>query len=132
MSARKPLVWSGAVRWFPRALQAIAGVSKVCNAPDEPLTWDLHRSPHHADSLTRHLLQPYDVDPDTNALHLVHVAWRAVAWCELVQHALELQAVTLDELRSGNVDVVDLPDLIAAKLQRDPDAPQTRSRSTRA
>lgn len=76
-AARKGVpVFSGALRYFPRAIAAVARLSQVANEqhnPGEPLHWSRGKSADHHDALTRHLL-----DADTRFQKLVRVAIRAI------------------------------------------------------
>lgn len=87
---RTPM-WSGLLQYFPKALQAVSRVSWHGNEkhnPGEPMHWARGKSMDQEDCIIRHLINPYDVDPDTGELHIVHAAWRALAAAEL---ALERQ-----------------------------------------
>ena len=85
-AARKAVpVFSGALRYFPRAIAAVAELSRVANDqhnPGEPLHWARDKSADHHDCLARHLLQAGEVDSD-GQLHSAKVAWRALAALEL-------------------------------------------------
>ena len=79
-------VYTGVVKYFPKALKYVSMVSKVGNDqhhPDKPLHWDKLKSTDHEDALMRHLIdhshQPIDND---GILHLAKVAWRALAALE--------------------------------------------------
>jgi hypothetical protein len=70
-------VYSGVVRYFPRALAALAKLSKAGNDqhnPGKPLFWDRSKSGDELDAMMRHVL-----DEDWDA-----VAWRALANLEKV------------------------------------------------
>lgn len=74
-------VFSGVLRYFPDALQAVAQCSKVGNDqhnPGEPLHWARGKSGDELDALTRHLLEAGTMDTD-GVLHSTKVAWRALA-----------------------------------------------------
>ena len=75
-------VWSGVLNYFPDALLAVARVSKAGNDkhnPGQPLHWSRGKSNDHLDCAARHLLTPYEIDPDMGELHIAMVAWRALA-----------------------------------------------------
>ena len=75
-------VASGFIDYFPDAIAAVAALSKASNEkhnPGEPLHWSKDKSNDHDDCLMRHFIERYDFDPDDNFLHLVKVAWRAMA-----------------------------------------------------
>ena len=68
-------LYSGVVKYFPRALAAVAVLSKKGNDqhnPGKPLHWDRSKSGDELDALMRHI-----VDEEWEA-----VAWRALAHCE--------------------------------------------------
>jgi hypothetical protein len=78
----KPPVYSGFVKYFPRAMVAVADHSRENNEkhnPGEPLHWSKHKSNDHANSLMRHLLKG----------DWVAVAWRAMALLETELEAEE-------------------------------------------
>lgn len=85
-------VYSGVVRYFPRALQAVAQLSKAGNDkhnPGEPLHWSRHKSNDHLDCIMRHIIDAGTVDPEDGMLHDVKIAWRALANLELALEACE-------------------------------------------
>ena len=74
-------VFSGVLKYFPDAIQAIAICSKVGNDqhnPNKPLQWDRSKSGDELDALTRHLLEAGTMDTD-GIKHSTKVAWRALA-----------------------------------------------------
>lgn len=83
--ARKAVpVYSGVIKYFPRALAAVGNLSRVGNEqhnPGKPLFWDRSKSGDELDALTRHLLEAGTVDTD-GVRHSVKVAWRALANAE--------------------------------------------------
>ena len=83
-------VFSGVVKYFPDALNAVAQCSLIGNEQHnkgEPLHWDRSKSTDEADALLRHLMQ-YDELDDDGIWHCTKVAWRAMA---LLQKTLEAQ-----------------------------------------
>lgn len=79
-------VYSGVLKYFPKAIAEVAKTSKAGNDQhhaDEPLHWDKSKSSDELDALTRHLID-HSVDPldDDGILHLSKVAWRALAALE--------------------------------------------------
>ena len=77
-------VYTGVLKYFPKALMEVSKVSKIGNDqhnPNQPLHWSKEKSNDHPDALTRHLLEAEDIDED-GVLHLAKVAWRALAWLE--------------------------------------------------
>jgi hypothetical protein len=88
-AARKlvPLA-SGCLDYFPDALLAVAGVSRVGGEqhhPGEPLRWDRSKSGDEADALARHFMDRGTRDTD-GLRHSAKVAWRALA---LLQKEIE-------------------------------------------
>ena len=79
-------VWSGVFNYFPDALMAVARVSKAGNDkhnPGQPLHWARDKSNDHLDCAARHLLTPYEIDPDSKEVHLANAAWRILAELQL-------------------------------------------------
>lgn len=79
-------VYSGVLKYFPKAIKYVSQVSKAGNDqhhPDKPLHWDRSKSQDETDALARHLID-HSIDPvDTDGmLHLGKVAWRALAALE--------------------------------------------------
>ena len=65
-------IYSGVIRYFPRALAAIAAISFKGNEqhnPGTPLHWDRSKSGDELDAMMRHV-----IEEDWDA-----VAWRALA-----------------------------------------------------
>jgi hypothetical protein len=93
-TARKATpVYSGVIKYFPDALQAIAQCSKAGNDqhnPGEPLHWARGKSGDELDALTRHLIDAGTIDTD-GVRHSTKVAWRALA---NLQKELELAGET--------------------------------------
>lgn len=80
--ARKAVpVYSGCIRYFPRALAAVAELSRVGNEqhnPGKPLHWDRSKSGDELDAATRHLFEAGTIDTDGQR-HSTKLAWRALA-----------------------------------------------------
>jgi hypothetical protein len=77
-------VYSGVLRYFPKALMEVAHTSWVGNEqhnPGEPLHWAKEKSTDEADALVRHLMQAGEIDTD-GIRHSAKVAWRALALLE--------------------------------------------------
>ena len=77
-------VFSGVLKYFPKALLEVARVSFEGNKqhhPDKPLHWDRNKSTDEADALVRHLLEAGTFDTD-GMRHTAKVAWRALALLE--------------------------------------------------
>lgn len=87
--ARKELpLATGLLDYFPAALVAVAGVSRIGNEqhnPGKPLAWDRSKSGDEADALLRHFVERGTIDTD-GLRHSTKVAWRALA---LLQKELE-------------------------------------------
>ena len=69
---KKINIYSGVIKYFPKALCAVALRSSAGSKqlhPDEPMHWDRNKSKNELDSMMRHIL-----DEDWDA-----VAWRALA-----------------------------------------------------
>jgi len=93
--ARKAVpIYSGVLRYFPRALAAVAELSRVGNEqhnPGQPLHWDRSKSGDELDALTRHLMEAGTIDTDEQR-HSTKVAWRALANLEKELEAAEKAA----------------------------------------
>lgn len=87
-------IYSGFVKYFPRAMGEVARLSKVANDqhnPGEPLRWAKEKSTDHLDCLMRHLVDDAmgkKVDTDEQ-MHLTKVAWRAMANLEIYLEEVE-------------------------------------------
>lgn len=78
-------VVTGVLDYFPKAIAAIAELSRIGNDqhnPGQPLHWAREKSNDHPDCLGRHLLERGTVDID-GVRHSTKVAWRALAILEL-------------------------------------------------
>ena len=74
-------IFTGLIKYFPKALAEVAKVSYIGNQqhhPDKPLHWDRSKSTDELDALTRHLFQAGETDTD-GMRHSAKVAWRALA-----------------------------------------------------
>lgn len=88
-------VLTGVAHYFPDAQAAKARVSMKGNEkhnPGQPLHWSRGKSTDHLDCAGRHLLTPYNIDPDSGELELAHAAWRLDA---ALQEAEEKRLVAL-------------------------------------
>jgi len=77
-------VFTGVIKYFPKALMEIARVSLAGNKqhhPDKPLHWDREKSTDDFDALARHLIDAGTIDDD-GIRHTAKVAWRALACLE--------------------------------------------------
>jgi hypothetical protein len=77
-------IYSGFLKYFPRAVAAVAELSLIGNDqhnPGKPLHWDRSKSGDEADALMRHLMECDAVDKD-GVPHAVKVAWRGMALAE--------------------------------------------------
>tara|TARA_R110002020_G_scaffold107192_1_gene249080 strand:- start:637 stop:1086 length:450 start_codon:yes stop_codon:yes gene_type:complete len=77
-------VFTGVIKYFPKALMEIARVSlqgNIQHHPDKPLHWDRSKSNDDFDALARHLIDAGTIDDD-GIRHTAKVAWRALACLE--------------------------------------------------
>ena len=85
-SARKAIpLYSGLVKYFPKALAAVAEVSRIGGEqhhPGEKLHWDRNKSTDHLDCLMRHAFEAGTIDTD-GARHMAKACWRALAALEV-------------------------------------------------
>lgn len=92
LDAGKSPIIRGAVQYFPRALEKVAGVSLFGATK---YTWNGWESvpdgvARYSDAMGRHLIgEKIDgpIDPETNLLHAAQVAWNALARLELMLRA---------------------------------------------
>lgn len=88
-------VTTGFFQYFPRAIMAVARLSKLGNDkhnPGQPLHWSRGKSNDHLDCAGRHLLEAGTVDTsytDEEVLHSTELAWRAMANLEVELEARE-------------------------------------------
>lgn len=78
-------VTTGVLKYFPRAIAAVAQASWVGNQqhhPDKPLFWDRTKSTDHLDCAGRHLIDAGTFDTD-GVRHSTKLAWRALANLEI-------------------------------------------------
>jgi hypothetical protein len=84
-------IMSGCLDYFPRALAAVAQLSKIGNDqhnPGEPLHWARGKSTDEADTAVRHLMERGRIDTD-GVRHSTKAAWRALANLEKEIEAAE-------------------------------------------
>lgn len=95
-AARKEApVFSGVMKYFPKALAAVARLSKIGNDkhnPGEALHWSRGKSDDHGDCIARHQLEAGTIDTD-GRLHDEKVAWRALAQLEIAIEKLHADGV---------------------------------------
>jgi len=92
-------VFTGVIKYFPKALMEIARVSLAGNKqhhPDKPLHWDREKSTDDFDALARHLIDAGTIDDD-GIRHTAKVAWRALACLEKELEAMESSKTKLIE-----------------------------------
>lgn len=73
---------AGDLKYFPDAHAATARVSVKGNEkhnPGEPLHWSRGKSNDHLECVVRHLLTPYEIDPESGEPHINHALWRLKA-----------------------------------------------------
>ena len=101
-AARKAIpVWSGFIKYFPRAIVAVAELSRVGNDqhnPGKPLHWDRSKSGDELDAQCRHLINMAEQGEDAidveGVYHAAKNAWRALANLEKLLEAEEKNAKT--------------------------------------
>ena len=102
--ARKAVpIFSGVIRYFPRALAAVAEVSRVGNEqhnPGQPLHWDKAKSTDEGDALMRHQMEAGTIDSDGQR-HSAKVAWRALAQLERELEAAENRELLEQKYQTG-------------------------------
>lgn len=88
---RQPIA-TGVIAYFPRALAAIAEVSRRGNEkhnPGAPLHWAKEKSTDEADSAMRHICDALEFGPQAldaeGVPHLRSACWRMLAWLERVE-----------------------------------------------
>lgn len=84
-------LFSGLIKYFPKALAEVSHVSWVGNEqhnPGEPLHWDRSKSTDEPDALMRHQVEAGTFDSD-GIRHSAKVAWRALAQLEKELEAVE-------------------------------------------
>lgn len=77
-------VYSGFIKYFPRAILAVARLSKVANDqhnPGEPLHWAKEKSQDELDALMRHMIDDVlgEKEDTDGILHFTKIAWRGLA-----------------------------------------------------
>ena len=83
--ARKAIpIFSGFMKYFPKAIAAVAQLSAIANEqhnPGTPVHWDKSKSQDELDALARHLdeIAAEVVYDDDRVLMATKVAWRGVA-----------------------------------------------------
>jgi hypothetical protein len=91
-AARKRLpITTGVIDYFPRALAAVAEISRIGNEkhnPGEPLHWAKEKSTDHADCIARHLIDRGKFAAD-GSRESAALAWRALALLEIELEAEE-------------------------------------------
>lgn len=87
LDSGKPAIARGVLRYFPRAVEAVARVSEFGATK---YTWDGWRdvenaSERYTEALTRHLVADAieAIDPESGMSHKAHIAWNALAILEL-------------------------------------------------
>lgn len=94
-AARKAIpIYSGFMKYFPKAMAAVAELSRVGNDqhnPGQPLHWDRSKSGDELDACMRHMLEAGTIDID-GIRHSTKGAWRAMANLEKELEAADAQA----------------------------------------
>jgi hypothetical protein len=89
----------GLLKYFPKALAAVATLSMESNEqhnPGEPMHWAREKSNDHGDCIVRHQADSGTIDNDGQR-HSTKVAWRALAQLELELEAAESKTDPRDE-----------------------------------
>ena len=90
--ARKAVpLCTGVLDYFPKALAAIAEVSRIGNDqhnPGQPLHWAKGKSTDHADCALRHFAERGTIDTD-GGRHTAKAGWRVLAQLEMELEAEE-------------------------------------------
>lgn len=90
---------TGVLDYFPLAISEVAKCSLQGNEQhhkDKPLHWDKSKSTDHADCIARHLVDRYSKDTD-GILHAAKLAWRALAFLEILLEEQQKVAVVKPE-----------------------------------
>ena len=86
--AGKPPVFQGAIDYFPRAIEAVAGISAFGASKYAWRGWEGVDDGYnrYSNAMARHLIKKAvegDFDSDSGLLHDAHTAWNALARLEL-------------------------------------------------
>lgn len=111
--ARKAIpVYSGFIKYFPRAICAVAELSRIGNDqhnPGKPLHWDRSKSGDEKDALMRHLIDQTidgDQEADTDGvLHATKKAWRAMADLEKILEGRPAEDEAAESVTSPVLDL---------------------------
>lgn len=84
----KVAVFQGAIDYFPRAIEAVAGISEFGASKYAWKGWEGVEDGYnrYSNAMVRHLLKPGiegELDSDSGLLHDAHCAWNALARLEL-------------------------------------------------
>ena len=91
VARKRTPIYSGFLKYFPRACAEVARVSQAGNDqhnPGKPLHWDRSKSGDELDALSRHLLEAGTFDADGQR-HSAKLAWRSMANLEKEMEAAE-------------------------------------------
>ena len=106
-------LYEGFVRYFPRAMKAVALMSKLASEKHNGkgnFGWSWNRSDDHGACLLRHQLEPETLD-EFDLPHAVAVAWRANAQLEklLVElYGLDLPPAAYLVMDESNLEQVEI------------------------
>ena len=81
-----PIV-TGLLDYFPDACALVAHVSYKGNEkhnPGQPLHHARGKSSDHLDCIGRHLTERYEIDGDTNIIHMANECWRSLAELQIM------------------------------------------------
>ena len=108
-------VFTGVIKYFPKALMEIAKVSLAGNQqhhPDKPLHWDREKSTDDFDALARHLIDAGTIDSD-GIRHTAKVAWRALACLEKELEAADTYVEQYNRNREVKDHILNPDDIIS-------------------
>lgn len=88
LDSGKTAIWRGGIDYFPRAIEAVAGISTFGAKKYAWKGWETVPDgvERYSDALVRHLIAEAKgevLDPDSGLLHAAHAAWNALAVLEL-------------------------------------------------
>ena len=102
-------VYSGVLRYFPKALLEIARVSYVGHEQHNagtPMRWDRSKSPDEADAAVRHLMEAGTLDTD-GLRHTAKACWRLLALLEKELESAEVYAPRINRPQLHKLAKVD-------------------------
>ena len=87
MNRKEYPVYTGVIKYFPKALMEVANCSfkgQEQHNPNEPLAWDRSKSGDELDAMMRHLLDHAsgELFDDCGTRHIVKCGWRILAFIQ--------------------------------------------------